>query len=221
MAAFPKLVKEEAEPRVAASVRESDIEYLLAALALVPLLMGLLVAKYVTPVYTIRNTLVCLPAAYVLVAHGGLKLKRPLGILALLSLLVFGLSSHPLKYPHSYKGDWSQAADLVAAQPEAGVLAQNSSVAFNLETYPRLHGRTSSPNIAFAIDLEAKPAKGGRTSLGKMRIPTFLSRFDKVYVVAGTRADPIFTYMQAQPGWRLVETVDMFKPTVRLYTRVN
>jgi mannosyltransferase len=221
VAAFPRSNTTTSENPDEDRVRESDIAYLLGALAFVPMVAGMVIAKYVTPIYTVRNTLVCLPAAYVLVAHGGVKLRKPIGILALLTLLLFGLRSHPQRYAHTYKGTWYQAATLVAAHPEAAVLAETQSFAFNLDTYPKLRGRKGSPNVAFVRDLNASPAKARSTTTGDVTIPAFLSRFNEVYVVSNTKASATATYVDGLPGWKLTATEKMYKPVVRLYTRVK
>ncbi len=202
--------------------REAGLSYLLFSLAVLPPLLGILISKYVTPVYTLRNTLVSLPAAYMLVAHGGIKLRRPFGYIALLLLLVFGLLSHPQKYPHTAKGEWLRAAELVAAESDAAVLTESYSVAFTLETYPKLHDRTGSRNVLWANDVNAKPAaKGTRTSGSEVEIPTFLSRFNKVYAVSTWQSNATANYMDTLPDWKYTGTEKIYRPDMRVYVRVE
>jgi uncharacterized membrane protein len=202
--------------------QEASLSYLLFALAVLPPLLGILISKYVTPVYSLRNTLVSLPAAYMLVAHGGVKLRKPFGYMALLLLLVFGLLSHPQKYPHTAKGEWLRAAELVAAESDAAVLTESYSVAVTLETYPKLHDRTGSPNVLWASDVKAKPAaKGMKTSGSEMEIPTFLSGFNKVYAVSTWQSNAAADYMDTLPDWKFTGTEKIYRPVMRVYTRVK
>ena len=53
------------------AVPEIERVLTLLVLGLLPILTGLVISKYVTPVATTRNSLVCLPALYVLAARGG------------------------------------------------------------------------------------------------------------------------------------------------------
>lgn len=201
--------------------RQGDVSILLAVLAIGPVVAGLLISKYVTPVHTIRNSLVCLPAASLLAAHGGLKLRQPFGYVALLLLLLFGLRSLPDLYADTSKGQWSKAAEKVATDSSAGVLAEAYSTAVSLELYPTFRNRPSSANVLWASDLKARPEPTGvPTDLEPVTpIPAFLSRYRRVYVVSHTEDSKAADYMDGLFGWQLVSTEKLDPPVVRLYVR--
>ncbi len=127
--------------------------------------------------------------------------RKPLGILALLLLLFFGIRSHPQNYPHNFKGEWLRATEVVTSRPGAGVLAEKYSAAVNLESYPTFYGRKGVPNVVFVKDAGAKRPKGGRTTLGNIKLADYLATLNEVYVVSEGKGSAAADYVSSQPGW--------------------
>ncbi|MDR3687473.1 MAG: glycosyltransferase family 39 protein [Coriobacteriia bacterium] len=210
------------EPRAGEIVTEGDLLWVLLTLAVVPMLAGLIISKYVTPIATVRNSLVCLPAIYILVARGGTKLHWP-GTVALASLLLFGVLQLPVLYSDTSKGEWRQATEIVLSQPKTGVLTQEWESDFNLEVYSKLIKGESWMHSMWADHLNAKPTPTGLiiNSNPYYHIPKFIWQWDRIWVVSMTTKSSVADYMDHAAGWQLTETRDLGKPVMRLYTRVD
>ena len=204
------------------SIREGDLLWVLLTLAIVPMLAGLLISKYITPVATVRNALVCLPAVYLLVARGGTKLHWP-GTIALASLLLFGALQLPAFYSDTSKGEWKQAAQIALSQPKTGVLAQDWESDFDLEVYAKLLKGEGWMHSMWANHLNAQPSPTGLIINGdpNYHVPKFIWQWDRIWVVSMTSDSSVAKYMDHVAGWKLTETRDLGKPVMRLYTRVD
>ncbi len=187
------------------------------------ILAGLVVSLYITPIGTIRNTLVSLPALYILAVHGGLKIPKHLGVLVLSGLMVAALLGLPALYSSTQKGAWRQAAELVTAAPETGVVAQEWVSASNIDAYATFLGRTDALDLIWANSLDATPAPSGqRLNDGEaIALPAWVESRDTVYVVAENRDAPAFRFMDELKGWELVTTHELGLPVVGEYQRVG
>jgi len=203
-------------------IREGDLLWVLLTLAVVPMLVGLIISKYVTPIATVRNALVCLPAMYLLVARGGTKLHRP-GAIALAILLLFGALQLPSFYSDTSKGEWRQATQIVLSQPKTGVLTQEWESDFNLESYAKLIKGEGWMHSMWVDHLNAKPSATGLVINGdaNFHVPKFIWQFDRIWVVSMTSNSSVAKYMNNVAGWKLTQTIDLGKPVMRLYTRVD
>jgi hypothetical protein len=204
-------------------VSESDILWVLLTLSLLPIFVGLLLSKYVTPIATTRNALVSLPAAYILAVRGGFKLWKPVGILAFAGLLVLGVSQLPSFYAQTDKGAWRQAAEMVTDQPQTGVLTEDWESAFNMAAYSSVLGVNGSLHCIWVNQPNAKPSPQGRafddnTEVG---VPAFVWRWQRVYVISQHGNSSVAQYMDALPGWTYTKTQDFGTPVVREYTRLH
>lgn len=204
-------------------VSESDKMWVLLTLALLPILVGLLITQFVTPIATTRNSLVCLPAAYLLAVRGGLKLWRPVGVTALAALLLFGVLQLPSFYSATDKGAWHQAVETVIDKPRTGVMTEDWETAFNVEVYTKVMGRDGAANVLWVNNMDSKPSPEGRGYLDStvQGVPTFVWKWDRVYVVTQGKDSPLVDYMNKLPGWQLSDTQDLGLPVVRLYTRTQ
>jgi hypothetical protein len=203
-------------------IREGDLIWVLLTMAIAPMLAGLIISKYITPVATVRNALVCLPAMYLLVARGGTKLHRP-GAVALAILLLFGALQLPSFYSDTSKGEWRQATQIVLSQPKTGVLTQEWESDFDLEAYAKLLKGEGWMHSMWADHLNATPSPTGLIINGdpNYHVPKFIWQFDRIWVVSMTSDSSVAKYMNSVAGWKLTQTLDLGKPVMRLYTRVD
>jgi mannosyltransferase len=220
--AVPAKLAHTAEIPAGDGVHESDLLWVLLVFAFVPMTAGLLISKYITPIATVRNSLVCLPAAYLLVARGGVKLRWP-GAIALAGLLLFAVLQLPRFYTRITKGGWHQATEIVLTEPKTGVLTQDWETDFNLESYSKLLKGEGWMQAMWVSAPDNKPSPRGRSIDGHYdeSVPKFIWRWNRVYVVSMTEDSQVANYMNHVQGWKLAKIDDLGTPVVRLYERVD
>jgi len=207
----------------ASAVPELEKVLTLVVLGLLPLVAGLVISKYVTPVATTRNSLVCLPALYVLAARGGTRLWKPYGVIALAAMLLLAATQVPDFYTWDTKGRWGVAARTLTADPKVGVLVQEWETAFNIDTYAKILGREESLDALWINSPDEQPDPLGRKfdEETQVTVPMFLEPYDVVWVVSKRAESTVADYMDQREGWALQETRDLGVPVLRRYVWVG
>ncbi|HEY3317555.1 MAG TPA: glycosyltransferase family 39 protein [Coriobacteriia bacterium] len=219
-ASAPQIARHAKKPSADGSIPERDALWLLGAAAVVPVMTGLLLTRYVVPIHDLRNCLVALPAVYVLVAVGATRLKGQAGtilIAALVAYAVFGLGSY---YTSTSKGHWREAVTYLldrGAQHEL-VIASSDYVPLDVNMYSVVLGHPKQfPLATVGRDLDGKNLD---KALGKA-----LKGRTSVYVVTAfvhrTGVDwTTFDDGMKRAGWKVAETRNFdFLPLVRHWMR--
>jgi len=203
-------------------VREGDLIWTLLTLAILPMLVGLLISKYLTPVATTRNSLVCLPAAYILAARGGVKLPRWVGLGALAALLVLGAIAVPFYFANNIKDDWRDATLMIISAPrdKAGVLTQEWEADFDLETYAKFLKGGGWLHALWVNKPKATPPLGHSLDNPTERdIVKWAQNWDTIYVVSMDKPSSVADYMNELPGWKLTQDLSGGRPVIRVFTK--
>lgn len=191
---------------------QREIVLSLLGFSVLPALIGLLVSRYITPVHDVRYTLGALPSAMILVANGGVNLRRPLGHIGLVALLVIGLAWLPDFHTNTNKGNWHQVAEM-ASTPAGNVtvLVDSWYDAYCLDTYLRMLRLPGDPTILYHTQ---EPIPAELTCFADERagrLEAFTLGTDRLLVVTfgGTGVTEL-TAIQSSPRWRSsgVDTFD-------------
>lgn len=208
-------------------VQESDFVWLLLSFALVPIIAGLVLSKEVAPIYHVRYTLVSLPAVYLLVAAGGVRLPWRAGKLALAVLLAVGIAGLPAYYNDSLgKGEWRAATRYVMSNSDNGTaMLVDGITGIDIDSYGRILGRKEGfgsimvlPNPSDETSVTGATWKG---TWVPVNLDGYIGEHDRVLAALEDSRNPFFAYMDKKEGWQPTGTWN--RPdtaTIRTWERV-
>jgi hypothetical protein len=206
-----------------AEITESDKLWILLTLALGPIIVGLILSKYVTPISAPRNELVCLPAAYILATRGGLRLWKPVGYLGLGLTLLYALVQVPGYYQGTTKGNMRQAIDLATASPSTAVLTPDWTSTFKLQMYANALGRDAALHAVWvrSADQDDPPTWASPTSMDATSASAFALKYDRLLVVSPDASSSVADMVSQLPGYKLLDTPDYQDPHVRMWQKIK
>ncbi len=193
-------------------ISEVDIIWVLVAFAVVPILTGLLISKYVVVVHNLRSCLGALPAVFLLVVRGGQRLPRRLGELALLALLVAAIAGIPGYFQETFtKGSWREAAARVLQYqtPQTAVLADGYPPVVDLTVYADILGREGAIKPAQVV-----AGGSGETTIvvqaygasKSTALALYLAPYDRVIAASLKPSNVVFDYLDGQGAWHRTDS---------------
>ncbi len=202
-------------------VCESDVRWALLLLVVLPVLAGIAVSYYATPISTIRNTLVGLPAAYLLAVHGAQKLKKPFGLVALLALVLAAVVSLPAYYRSDSKGHWRDALQDWGAESSTGALAEDWTSASNVDSYRTITHSRREGDMLWLNDPGNAEGLAGQVlpNNSQMLLKEWLNRYDRILVISQNEDSWLFNHMDEEEEWRPAGASSYETPFVRFYER--
>jgi hypothetical protein len=136
---------------------------------------GLLVSKFVLPIFDVRMALVAAPALYLLGCNGLTKLWRPAAIAIAIAFLLYTGVGLRYYYTHPRKEQWREATRYLLQHDAAkdGVVAYTSFIAKDIDEYARILGapgglpavRIGRGATSAEVDAQVAAAARGRDSL--------------------------------------------------------
>lgn len=103
---------------------------------------GLLVSKYVVPIFDYRMAVVAAPALYLLAARGLVQLWRPVAVVLVVATLAYAVHGVTTLYTTPKKQQWREATEYLLEREaeEDGIIAYTSFIMTNVDTYARILG---------------------------------------------------------------------------------
>lgn len=201
--------------------RESDFVWSLVVMTFVPVIVGVVVSKYSVGIHNLRNTLVVLPAAYLLAVRGGVWSRRR-GELVLLVVLLAALAGLPGYYRQSFeKGAWRAATAYVLASDEPGtsILTDGVMAAININTYADLLGKPGAVTVT-AVN---RGTSADSSMVVQLPTPTsldyYLASHSKVIALSALPDNPLFARLASDHAWR--QTYKSLQPDTNITSWVR
>ncbi|HET6351029.1 MAG TPA: glycosyltransferase family 39 protein [Coriobacteriia bacterium] len=216
-----KVTCEASEDGKRSAVTEGDVRWALLALMALPVLAGIVVSYYVTPISTIRNTLVGLPAAYLLAVHGAFKFKKPFGVIALVALVIGAALSLPAYYKSDSKGHWKDALTMWGEEDATGALAEDWTSASNVDSYRTITHSRRQGDMLWLSDAGNSAGLTGQIlpDNTKLLLSEWLNRYERVVVISQTEDSWLFKHMDEETGWKPGGVSKFGNPYVHVYVR--
>ena len=222
-----RLETDDADAPIDDEARLNPVEAIVVLLtvALAPVFIGLVVSKYITPIATLRNSLVALPALCLLAARGALRLPRWAMVSALSVLLLFSLVALPGYYAESSKGQWHAAAEYVfQTDPKPVVVTEDYENALELTTYADILGEGDEMKLKWMSNSVSSDTGTvtvlafDSSTVGPLR--TFLAGEREVFVISRDSESKVDEVLATMPEWRR-DRVQEFRtaPYIRIWKR--
>ena len=194
--------------RVPFRISHRDALWLLATAMLLPMVVGLLLSKWVLPIQEIRCFLIGLPAAYLIAAFGAMTHWKPLSFAMLALLLVSAFIGIPKFYASREKGYYREAVQyMLAHDAQSGrVIVSSTMMPLNINIYALIEGYskqfwlgTADYNAAGkTLDDEISPQLKDQSSVW------IVTAFVPIEDDQGRT--PFDDTMGRQAGWKLIDT---------------